>query len=299
MRIAITGGSGFIGRAARKWAERAGHEVSTFDRVDGNDIMGPLRGLDGAEHVIHLAGVLGTHELFDTPRRAIDINVMGALRILEWCRHHGAGYTGITMPDVFPSIYTATKVAADRLASAYHHSHGVPVSRVRAFNAHGPGQAHGEGHPQKILPTFAVKAWAGEALPIWGDGEQTVDLVTADDLGRMLVDATRFGDDAVFDGGTGQAVRVNEVVRFVARRVEVKGGPGGGFLRAEHLPMRRGEVPTHIVAKGEGWDRLDWRPEFSWDDVAATVDSYRPKADCGQPWPCGHAPDGGNHPVAM
>jgi UDP-glucose 4-epimerase len=284
MRITITGGSGFIGRAARKWAEKAGHEVSTFDRADGHDILGRLDALDGAEHVIHLAGVLGTHELFDAPRRAVDVNVMGALRILEWCRRHGAGYTGITMPDVFPSIYTATKVAADRLASAYHHSHGVPVSRVRAFNAHGPGQAHGPGHPQKILPTFATRAWADEPIPIWGDGQQTVDLVTADDLGRMLVDATRFGDDAVFDGGTGQAVSVSDVAAFVVDHVwRAKGGPVR-FSREpvvpkfEHLPMRRGEVPTHIVAKGEGWDRLDWRPEFSWDDVAVTVDSYRPEA---------------------
>jgi UDP-glucose 4-epimerase len=275
MKIVLTGGAGFIGRYVKQHAEDAGHDVALFDRMHGGDIR-QVDDIDvafaGAEHVIHLAGVLGTHELFDTPQLAIDVNITGTLNVLEWCRQNRAGYTGILMPDVFPSIYTATKVAAARLATAYHRDHDIPVSHVRAYNAHGAGQAHGPGHPQKILPTFATKAWAGEPLPIWGDGTQTVDLVTADDLGRMLVDAVQFGGDDVFDGGTGYALTVNDVAAFV---IEHTGNYEAG---AEYLPMRRGEVPTHIVAKGEGWEKLGWCPTFSWDAVRNTVDSYRPCA---------------------
>lgn len=272
MKIAVTGGAGFIGAAVLKWAKAYGHEAWSFDHSTGDDVLGNLGNLDGAQRVIHLAGVLGTHELFDDITTAIDVNVHGTRRVLEWCRDNGAGYTGITMPPVFPSIYTATKICADRLATAFHHTFGVPVSRVQAFNAHGPGQKHGHGHPQKIIPTFAVNAWRGWPLPIWGDGYQTVDLVTAEDLGRMLVDASAFDDDDVFDGGTGQALSVSEVAQFVSERVAVCGGP---FAPVEHLPMRRGERPTHIVATGQGWDKLSWHPEFTWDDLAVTVEWYR------------------------
>jgi UDP-glucose 4-epimerase len=286
VKIAVTGGAGFLGRYVIEYAEAAGHEVQPFDTVtddvdirrDVTDMASVGEGLDGADHVIHLAGVLGTHELFDTPQMAIDVNVTGTLNVLEWCHANGAGYTGIMMPDVFPSIYTATKVAAARLATAYHHTHHVPVSHVRAFNAHGPGQAHGPGHPQKILPTFATQAWRGEPIPIWGDGSQTVDLVTAFDLGRMLVDATRFGDDDVFDGGTGQALTVFDVATFVSNYAYNAMGKGERWSTVEYLPMRRGEIPTHIVASGEGWERLGWRPKFRWEDVSSTVDSYRPEA---------------------
>lgn len=283
MKIAVTGGAGFIGRYVVQHAEAAGHDVVLFD-ADHHGNPRDVRyleevadGLDGADHVIHLAGVLGTHELFDEPQKAVDVNVSGTLNVLEWCRRNRTGYTGILMPDVFPSIYTATKVAAARLATAYHRTHDVPVSHVRAFNAHGPGQKHGPGHPQKILPTFATAAWAGERLPIWGDGTQTVDLVTADDLGRMLVDATGFGDDDVFDGGTGHALTVNEVADFVLEHVAGRQGRPVNLDQRAYLDMRRGEVPTHIVATGEGWGRLGWCPTFSWADVAATVDSYRPE----------------------
>lgn len=268
MRIAVTGGTGFFGRATINAAENAGHTVWAFDRTLGLDVLGSLDALEGADTVIHLAGVLGTSELFDMPETALDVNIKGTLRILQWCRDHDARYVGVSMPDPFPSVYTATKVAARRLATAWHHAYDLPVSTVRAFNGYGPYQHYGPGHPQKILPTFARAAWERRPLPIWGDGEQTMDLVHADDVGRMLVEACAFGGDETFDAGTGVPVTVNELAEFV---LEVTGSKAG----VEHLPMRAGEVPVQITATGEGWDRLDWKPEFGWDRIAETVRWYR------------------------
>jgi len=268
MKIAVTGGSGFLGQATIRAAETAGHEAWSFDRAHGNDVLGDLGGLKGADTVIHLAGMLGTSELFDDAEAAVQANVVGALRVLRWCERNDAAYVGITMPPVFPSVYTATKVAADRLATAWHRAYGVPVAHVRAFNAYGPGQKFGPGHPQKIVPTFARAAWEGRPLPVWGDGEQTMDLVHSDDVGRMLVDAAQHGDDVTFDAGTGVAVTVNELARAV---LDMTGSTAG----VEHLPMRLGETPTRIVAAGEGWERLDWKPEHSLSRVAAVVDWYR------------------------
>lgn len=269
MKIAVTGGAGFLGLAALGEARKLGYEAWSFDRTDGNDILGDLSALTGADTVIHLAGMLGTSELFDVAEEAVEANVMGTLRVLQWCRDNGAGYVGITMPDVFPSVYTATKVCAARLATAWHLAYGVPVSHVRAFNAYGPGQKHGPGHPQKILPTFATQAWAGRPIPVWGDGEQTVDLVHADDVGRVLVEATAHGDDSVFDAGTGEAVTVNELAHFV---LDVTGSNAG----IEYRPMRKGEQPTRIVANRTGWGRLSFRPDLDWNRVAEAIDSYRP-----------------------
>lgn len=268
MKVMITGSGGFIGRAVCAEIENRGDYYVPFnlpehDICDAEDVERSLKGCDA---VIHLAGVLGTHELFDTPHLAVDVNVKGSLNILEACKKYGASYVGITMPQVFPSIYTATKIASTRLATAYNHTFGVPVSHVRAFNAFGPGQAHGPGHPQKIIPTFAYNAWHALPIPVWGDGEQTVDLIHTKDLAHMLVDAIDFGNDEVFDGGTGTAWTVNEVVAEVARIVDKP-------VTVEYLPMRRGEKPTNIVATGEGWDKLGWKPmDRPLDD---TVFSYK------------------------
>ncbi len=257
MKIAVTGGSGFIGSAVVKEGLRAGHTMFSFDRATGYDILGSLEKLYdfSPDSIIHLAGVLGTHELFDTPAMAIDVNIHGTVRILDACKDLNAGYVGITMPPVFPSIYTATKVCTDRLATAWHREFGIPVAKVRAFNAFGSGQKFGPGHPQKIIPTFAAYSWAGKPIPVWGDGLQTVDLIDVYQIADILLEATLIEDDITIDAGSGKALTVNDVATYVNNITQSKAG-------IEYLPMRRGEIPTNIVAKGEGWDRLTFRPWF-------------------------------------
>lgn len=278
MKVLITGGAGFIGRAVN---DALVHDVSTFDRDDGDirnrgDVWHAAEGMDV---VIHLAGVLGTHELFDTIHEAIDINIKGTVNVLDACVEHGAAYVGITMPQVFPSIYTATKVAATRIASAYALTHGLRVAHVRAFNAYGPGQAHGKGHPQKIIPTFATNAWLKKPLPIWGTGEQSVDLIHTHGLAKIIAGAAYYTSDALFindltfDGGSGRSMTVNEVAREVCKIAGVN-------TMIEYLPMRRGEVPTEICATRECWQFLPAEFVPTADDLKLdlreTVESYKP-----------------------
>jgi UDP-glucose 4-epimerase len=271
--VAVTGAGGFIGRAVTACLAEHGHEVIGYD-LPGTDVCRPVVIDHRAAHVIHLAGVLGTSELaasMPAARHAIDVNIAGTLHVLEAARRAGAGYTGITMPRAFPSVYAATKTGAREIERAWHHAHGVPVSRVRAFNAFGPWQKHGPGHPAKIIPTFACAAWAGQPIPVYGDGEQTVDLIHAGDLARLLADAMEWGDDCTIDGGTGLALTVNQIAGLV---LDITGSKAG----IEYLPMRTGEIPCKIAAEGEGWDRLTWRPQYDARQVAATVDWYRTRS---------------------
>jgi UDP-glucose 4-epimerase len=267
----VTGGGGFIGAAVVNELKRRGHSVFVYDRPDDIRDASRLNAcIDGCNAVIHLAGLLGTHELFDSQHEAVAVNIGGTLNVLDACVAAEASYVGITMPPVFPSIYTATKKGAAALEDAYRHNYGLNVARVRAFNAFGPGQKYGAGHPQKIVPTFAMRAWAGEPIPIWGDGDQTVDLIHTDELARILVDAIGC-DGLTIDGGTGYGPTVNDVAQFVLAVTKSKAG-------IEYLPMRRGEIPTQIKAEGEGWDRLDWKPRFSWRQLADTVLWYGRKS---------------------
>lgn len=306
MNIVVTGGAGFIGRATIEAARARGHVAWSFDHQHGHDVLGDLTALCGMEIdgkvaplgtwdayelaqtsamkipvpvtpdvVIHLAGVLGTDELFDDVERAIQVNVTGAARVLDWCVRNSAAYVAITMPPVFPSVYTATKLAADRLATAYHHAYQLPVAHVRAFNAYGPGQAYGPGHPQKIIPTFAVTGWRNEPIPVWGDGSQLVDLIHSDDVAKMLVLAAEGPkDDLIYDAGTCHGVSVEEVAHRV---IDMTGSTAG----IKHLPMRRGETMgrTLAAATGTGWTTLrqqtTWHPKHDWNRVEQAVRWYR------------------------
>jgi UDP-glucose 4-epimerase len=58
----------------------------------------------------------------------------------------------------------------------------------------------------------------------------------------------------------------------VARLIlNVTGSPAG----IEHLPMRRGEVPTYIRAEGVGWEHLRRVPRLDVDQLEETIRSYR------------------------
>ncbi len=268
MRVLVTGSRGFIGRHVMTALDNAGIESVQFDKVDGDDVLQNSkinRKAQGCTHVIHLAGILGTSELFSRAHDAIDVNVHGTLNVLTACERNGLGYVGCTTPEVWDNVYQATKHCARSLASAWHRHKGVPVCNVRAFNAYGEGQ---KLRPvQKIIPTFAWRGWRGEPLPVWGDGTQHVDLVWVGDVAEMLVRALHFGADEVFDAGTGVGRSVIDIAHDVINMT-------GGRARIKHLPMRAGEHEANGVAGGQGWDLIGFRPIVRSDQLRRTVRSY-------------------------
>lgn len=280
MKVLITGGHGWIGRATAARLELEGHEAVSFDRTGGHDVTNDddvLEAVAEVDHVIHLAGLLGTHELLDQAERAVNVNVLGSLFVTVACAKHNVGLTQITMPRVNPSLYAATKSCAMDISEAWRHAERLKVSYVRAYNVYGSGQAYGGEHPQKIVPTFATKGWLGEKLPIWGNGSLLTDLVHVDDVARMLVAAMKFKDGQVFDAGTGYKQTVLEVAQDVIKIT-------GKRASIEHLPRRKGERTRSTdrdVAHGEGWDLLGgWHPVFDHDRFIEAVESYRPT----EPW---------------
>jgi len=276
VKVLITGGSGWIGRATTERLRVEGHEPLSFDRSGGLDVTvrdDVYESVADVDHVIHLAGLLGTHELLDQAERAFEVNVLGSLHVTTACVKYGVGLTQITMPRVNPSLYAATKACAMDTSEAYRHSGDLRVSYVRAYNAYGPGQAYGGDHPQKIVPSFSTAGWLGEPLSIWGSGSLHVDLVHVDDVARVLVAAMKFGDGQVFDAGTGYVQDVLSVARDIIQIT-------GGRSRIQHLPRRKGERTRSTekdVAHGQGWDLLHgWHPVFDHDRFVEAVKSYRP-----------------------
>lgn len=269
MRVLVTGGLGFIGRYVQDELERAGHEPVSLDLPFNVLDLGKTSN-PNCDAVIHLAGMLGTAELFDDFDTAVDVNIKGTQRVLEHCRRWDARFVGITMPQVWANVYQATKLCSRTLATAWHESFGVPVSHVCAFNAFGIGQKYGPGHPQKIIPTFSSLAWRNEPIPIWGDGEQTVDLVSASDVASVLVQALEFGDDELFDAGSGHEFSVNEVADY-CKSVACSSS------EIVHHPMRDGERPhTKLCAAGAGWDKLARKPRLNIVELDRAIRSYKP-----------------------
>jgi len=262
MRAVVVGGRGFLGAAVVRELLDRGDDVVVLDprasqqgcddqfgcgRVrdvvgDMLDPAGLRRHFAGAGEVYHMGGKLGTSELDDALHEAVAANITGSLHVFEAAEHAGVPTIFYpTKPNVWLNTYTITKVAAEQFAEIFNERGKVQIRSLRYFNAYGPGQALGP--VRKIIPFFVARALNRLPLLVYGDGEQTVDMIYSEDIGRITVAFTRSGyRGTAIDCGRGEEMTVNAVARAVN---DVTGNPAG----IEHVPMRRGEVEgTRLAA---------------------------------------------------
>jgi len=285
MRALVTGGSGFIGGYVVERFARRGVKPVVLDLVwpDGLEVVplyypGDVRdpeavgaAMEGCAVVVHLAGILGTDLTVDSPVETVDSNLIGTLRVLEEARRQRVRVVLINVGNDWDNPYTITKQAAVRFGLMYGREFGLPVTVVRAMNGYGPRQKADE--TRKLVPTLICAALRGEPLPVYGDGEQEVDLVYVEDIAEVLVRAALAAEPfrGQLDAATGQTIRVNEV----AHRIRELVNPS---VPIAYLPMRRGEPPrSRTVGDPEAVARhLGYVAQTSLDEgLRRTVEWYR------------------------
>lgn len=75
-----------------------------------------------------------------------------------------------TTPYAPNSPYAASKAASDHLVRSYQHTFQLPVTISNCSNNYGPYQ-----FPEKLIPLMILNAVQGQALPVYGDGQQIRD----------------------------------------------------------------------------------------------------------------------------
>ena len=176
-RVAVTGGSGFIGRWVVSTLVSLGAELEILDllcpdesaRAGQSFRQVDLRDLDAVvqlvrernpEVLIHLAGQGGVSESHSNPIEAFERNIVCTYNTLEACRRSAALVaivvassnhiygpqrqqpTGEEAPLNGESIYGTSKLCADVIARAYGKTYGLPVSIARFTNSFGGNDPH-------------------------------------------------------------------------------------------------------------------------------------------------------------
>jgi GDP-4-dehydro-6-deoxy-D-mannose reductase len=165
VRVLISGSGGFVGPHLRQHLENQGHTVlgcslRECDVRKYEDVRALVSGFQ-PDQIFHLAAVSWPGESLRNPRRVIDVNVGGAVNILEAVRTTGSharilltgtseeyGYERPTPGEIlterspcFPTTpYGAAKLAATSLGISYARRYGLHVVATRAFNHTGWGR---------------------------------------------------------------------------------------------------------------------------------------------------------------
>ncbi len=236
------------------------------------------------EVVFHLAAQADVRVSVDRPVFDAEVNILGTVRVLEGAKAAGTGRvvfaaSGGTLygepdPADLPvreshphrplSPYGVSKKSALDYLVCYRELHAVEFCALALANVYGPRQdPHGEAG---VVAIFADRLRRGEALTVYGDGEQTRDFVYVDDVVDAFVRAGSRGGGLVLNVGTGREVSVNELAREMAVAAGVS-------LPAVHAPLRPGELLRSALDPGRAQIHLGWR---SWtalsDGVVAVLD---------------------------
>jgi UDP-glucuronate decarboxylase len=103
-------------------------------------------------------------------------------------------YWGNVNPIGLRSCYDEGKRAAESLFFDYHREHNVQIRVARIFNTYGPRM---NLHDGRVVSNFIRQAISGEAITLYGTGEQTRSFCYVDDLIDGLVKLMNTPGDVV------------------------------------------------------------------------------------------------------
>lgn len=187
--------------------------------------------LKGTDAVLHLASMWLTFSQ-DFPRSAVEENVIGGFNVFDAAHQLGiqkvvfassASVYGNAvekpMTEVHPlnntTVYGATKVCLEHIATAIHHLRGTSVIGLRYFNIYGPRQ-DSRGAYNSVVVKFLDSAERNEQITVYGDGSQSYDFISVRDIARANVCAlksdTSFG---IFNICTGRSTSVLELANCI------------------------------------------------------------------------------------
>lgn len=245
-KIFITGGAGFIANTLIKnliennkitaydnfhrdtlsssgFAEHRNLSIVKGDVLDA-DLL--TKSMEGADLVIHAAGIAGIDTVIKNPVKTMQVNMIGTANALEAAKINNIKdrFIDFSTSEIFGSmaykstedsdtvagsagearwVYAVSKLAGEHLTHAYFKQYNLPTVTVRPFNVYGPGQT-GEG----AIQIFIKRAIRNEDIFINGDGSQIRAWCYVDDfvdcLMRCLEDPKAVGES--FNLGNARAV---------------------------------------------------------------------------------------------
>ena len=298
MTVLVTGGAGFIGRWVVGHLLREGNSVVVLDDLSNgsrenlsefsnkSDLtvkIGDIKDKqilsdifrNDFEEIIHLAANINVQESIDNPRKVFENDVIGTFNLLEetkkadarfafmsTCMVYDTASSGEAISETHPtkaaSPYAGAKLAGENMVQSYYHAYGLPVVILRAFNTYGPYQkTAGEGG---VVPIFVNNELNRESLNIYGDGNQTRDLMYVEDCAEFVVRAAMSDRciGQIVNAGLGKDITINALAAMICKdRSRIK--------HIQHIHPQS-EIPRLVCDRSKAKKLLGWEPRISLEE---------------------------------
>jgi NAD dependent epimerase/dehydratase len=258
--------------------------VVSGDIQDSDFVM---RQVNGQAVVFHLAALIGIPYSYVAPRSYLRTNIEGTLNVVEAARHFDsierivhtstsetygtALYTPIDEkhPLQGQSPYSASKIAADKMAESYHLAFDLPISTIRPFNTYGPRQS-----ARAVIPTIISQALTQPQIHLGSlDPVRDLNFVKDTVLGFIKIAESTKTIGQVTNIGYGKGITIGELAQMILTIMQVDKSIVADVNRVRPSAS---EVFTLICNNTQAADIADWRPQYSLEaGLRETIDFVR------------------------
>ncbi len=252
-------------------------------RADLTSIEAVRQAVAGTEIVFHLGAIISIPYSYAHPREVLASNVEGTLNVLLAARDAGVGRVVHTStsevygsaayvpidekhPLCAQSPYSASKIAADKLAESFGRSYGLGVVTVRPFNTYGPRQSD-----RAVIPTIIAQALTGDKVYL-GTTHTRRDLTYVTDTVAGFIAAARAEkvEGETINLGSGQDISIGDlgyrIINLVRRDVEL-------VFDATRIRPPASEVQQLLSDNSKAAELLGWEPQVGLDEgLQLTID---------------------------
>jgi CDP-paratose 2-epimerase len=329
--VLVTGGAGFIGCNLADRLATDGYTVIVLDALTRAGVERNLAWLKSrhggrirhvaadirdrravdeavreAQVVFHLAAQVAVTTSLVDPIDDFEINIQGALNVLEAARRHGGkpvifastnkvygdlgdvplelvgdAYrpvdpalrvrgVGESRPLDFHTPYGCSKGAADQYVLDYSRSFGVPTCVLRMSCIYGPRQMGTED--QGWVAHFLIRALDGQPISIYGDGRQVRDIMNVADTVEAYLAAWRRIDRVSgrafnLGGGPGNAVSLVQLIGHMEELIHRK-------VELEFSDWRAGDQRYYVSDPSAARRELGLADPIEWRSGVAALAAW-------------------------
>ena len=283
MRLAVTGGAGFIGSYLAKEIIRQNYtpiiidsllrgklenlnpikdyEFHKIDIRDYQKLRDTLKNVDG---IFHEAALTDVQESFTKQDEYVDVNVRGTENVFKIAKEFGIKVVYASSSSVYGNPekipiteysrrnpinpYGNTKLEDEFLAEKYT-KEGVAIIGLRYFNVYGRGQT---GSYAGVITKFINHLKEKKPPMIFGNGTQVRDFIFVEDVARANISAMRSNvKGGFFNIGTG----VTTSIRQLAEQIVILSGLE---LKPQYEKPLEGDVSASQADTTSSKKFLDW-----------------------------------------
>jgi UDP-glucose 4-epimerase len=237
--------------------------------------------------IFHEAAFISVPQSMEEPQTCFDVNIKGTSLLFDLARQAGVRRAVVASsaaiygnsealplveetPPQPMSPYAVSKRVKEMYAELFTASYGLEAVALRYFNVYGPRQRPDSMYAAAV-PIFARRLLDGKPVTIFGDGNQTRDLINVRDVVRANLIAAKHRNAAgkIFNICTGMETRLLDLVDVMHDLIP-------DSPPHEFAAPRPGDVYRSVGNPQKAADLMGFRPEVSLvDGLREVIDWMR------------------------